>query len=1082
MDRTKLPGYQPQLRVEQEGDPLSLEARLRAAALNPEGHIDEIDPEELERAPLFEFEPLVESDGYVGGFESRPAPGKGARLEVAGLKSDSLIKNPEDIASASYGRAKYERGKAIDAAPMSQEQLRLLLYGVIPPELMAFTMDRIVFQYEDKRDDENAPAARIVVKKQKGRDGVLRDKIHLVLNHSAFITRGKGRGKEVTGFVDPSRIVLIIGRVFGKMIEPPPDWNTRVPHYFRVTRPQRASRRDLATQNSQDQWEMFVGLCLASPETAKTFSPTSYQYFKEASQNFTDASVHSAYVGKIASLSEQDKTIPNFQLDLDLRTRQEKEKAKDPDDPASYDPELYWFDRAFTGANKILKFFRLRLTYELPDDPDRAFQTANDANEVKKLLERTRQVDRDKMYGKLMQLARLDNVEDKARARQLLMASSQSEDWNEWREIVYLYKFSPVFRASDGQRISKDDFEDLRTIHNMSAQQGKRYGTDMVPYDMVPVPDPTDTSGRTMVIEYRRKEQAAWIKEVEHKIEEKGDRVIQGVGISVFDLFYPSEGKGKPIDPSRLEAIYDPKAPGGLDNTYGRLDALLGEGLANTIVKDYLIPLKVRQVPPDALIILQRLYRVALETGKEGQLRIGEHMPRQAQLLFKAYGDRLAIAPTAEIEDFKSLTERLTQESSPQDVAQVLAQGNKLKGEMIEKIMSQAEPPETRAGQEAPRVSLDFESRNILQELLAEGRTTINDILPEFERKTWSFLAPLVQRGEDPTSELDQRRGNLIHFLTRVKSDLAALDEIVEYEARIKPPTVDFLNRANAELASSPDVLTAGSVFIHEEELETLDKAGITKKEDREGWVNQTMEREIARAAQMLLHPNIEEAIKEDTREQIKERLAKIIPIDLAFKAQESKLPSLTAEERKSFLAQRQEFVDGERKELIAQISGYAARIKADDPIVTRGSEETRVTTSINTILGAVAGEQVSYVKRQLAEVEPEAREKLILELMDKALYGKKGSLDAYLANDSLGTYSRRFERWVKGPGKIFNLSSAKKAKEELAYSVRLMDRGLLEEGLNAQGKALKSLIQIHTYAKEEMQAAEKAEKEKKAA
>lgn len=1034
-DPIELPGYRPEfLGTPQSNDlhidsprfkDMSFKDQMRVIAANPDFDLPSIELKDLERSPLLNF---------GEGFESRQPSSREEWLRQESVVIPPGV-GPEDIdwstaPDAGYQSPKYGAGKAPESAPMSQEEMRVLLCHVIPAELIPFVLDNMVFDYSSDNDPD-APVATVQVKSRAGKD-----KIHLVFNKSAFITRGAPRSLQetafekanaipfhkgkadttITSFQDPSKIALIVSRVLGMTLPPPENWQDKVPPGFKLLQDdtkREAQRRggravieiedEVGMENAtfaearQRQWEDFVSLAITAPALAKQTSGLTYAYFEQAASQMLDINLSDEAVerlklkGKIA--------IKNFQM-VDLRSQADKDRAKA--DAGTAGPGGYWFDKIFTGANKALKKlnlfgWKLRIVYELPEDPARMATLGDDAAEVKKYLENYRQEDREKIFGRVMRQARQDNPEDRAKARRLILASCESEDWHEWREIAYLYMFSKKFRDSKGMMIDKSDFLDLRMFHNTSSQRGKRFGSDMMPYSAVMAPDPDDVTGR-QIFQFKRKSKEQYYASVRAKLEEKSEREVQGVARSTFDTYELSEG-GR-VKPEDLHKIYS-ATPEGMDTTYGRLDKLLGPVLARTIVNNFLEPLGVERIPPDSIYSLERLRRIALDPKGKGLN--GEHMPGPAKTLIGHFGARLDRPPTKEIGAWLEGTHHLSSSTPADQVTALINQGESLKGQLLAQIISVASMPV--GGVEGGQPLLSRPMRDKMIKGLRSGFHNYRDIYQYVTANPPEFKAPpdtppdvLLTLRERYDERLRQERSNLLFVLHSLAHDgtgensLALYGEIAERQRAILPESLNTISNAASTVAPELVITTDPGEPDQTRPENELDK-------------NAREAQKAQRAA--------------DLADLAKAGLIDKTEMTTRLSAKRAEIEALVRNEVLNDEYGKPKTLNDEQKAQ-AELT-IAAQVK------DRAKNE-------------LPNEEARYLAEAFSQASIGNKELYIDERVANALSGNN-SLDAYLKKAGVDDdYEAVYQNWESGPGRIFRLPAFAKVRQKLIQAVHDMN------------------------------------------
>ncbi len=431
-------------------------------------------------------------------------------------------------------------GEEPPLAPMSSEQMRLLFVRVLgrnAPEVVPFIEENVIFRYDAgpaPRSGAVPPGPRVeqVNYPVLDRDGhptpATTQKIVVTLNYSHFITRGlpphgpgtpqqKELNQYMWGFVDPSKIIMVLGKIVGRMtlpIDPRgpggltpngqllrrliPDQNFHatadkdsqgnyLKDFFRLpTKKEIVGAADTylgapaeaPAPNLVHQWEDFVGLYLALPEQAKIRYPAAYEYLREQLQQFTDPTNDAAARSRLVGFGNIKS---DFKIVADLRSDEEISSVNPPS------PERHFLDYVYDGLNTVLAPFGTKLSFRLPEDEERAELLAKDNEEITRLVEHYDQDTRDKEFGEILALYPPDDKQGRNLARRYLIATSKDGHFSEWRVFAWLYKFSHKFRNPDpgrkmGSEISEEDYLDLKLIYDAAEESG-RYSASTLPYD-----------------------------------------------------------------------------------------------------------------------------------------------------------------------------------------------------------------------------------------------------------------------------------------------------------------------------------------------------------------------------------------------------------------------------------------------------------------------------------------------------------------------------------------------------------------------------------------------------------------------
>lgn len=938
---------------------------------------EEIDPNELAKAPGFT---------YGRGFETEPPP---------------------------Y----YKDGEKPVTAPLSQEEMNLLLYGSVPAPMLPFVLRHFVFGYheEDFIRDANEKimsddsTGTVVYVSGEGADR----KINVVFNWASFFSEitdpedyqmpsGIDRGRWMSGRIDPSKINLILGRIMAQMVDPPwagnetdspDDWQKLFPPGFRVTK---GRGEEGGPPTPDDLWADFVSLAFASPDEAQRAAPELYQYFMKKADEFTDIDTQDIALDKMEERRGSSR-FHDFKIVYDLRTPDEKRKAEE----GGMSLELAWYDRIATWLNRWpLRLFGKKIVFSMPEDPERAYQREKDKGEIAKLLEQTRCVDRDKLFGEVLQQAEGQHGfhlrELRTRARQILIANSQSSDFAEWRVIAYLHRFSEKFRHSGGYEISKEDYEDLRTVYNESGK-AKRIGSDMMPYQAYQIKNKDLPGSRWR---YFLTPRAAYIESIRGKVAEYSDDAINKVAIDGFDQCM--DRFGNLVD---FDGTFNSFTDTGMEVTYGNLadPELLGPDLAYDITRLYLEPWKIDLIAPDVKETLRRSREYIIK--RKGQ--VDKAMSAQAQRFVAAYNTQLDRPAHVLIEKLKLISpEHLVRAGNVDMIAKQISESNTVTITTLSAI-KQLVNLKDKNGNSYYGIEL------VPEELLAALAAGATD-----RAKLVSQLMNVARTKTSEPELLRQEESNLIHFLyglPKVQENIHILQDAADYRRRLEPRFARSIQTTSKDLAENPEfILTGRSDAQIEKNLTILDKAGITKKEDREKAGLAEAEPQSLTAATYITREIEDTGIREAKQDQLVKKLKPIAEKEFLGKLEEAEKETALTE--------------------LAQI------IASPDGVVRPGriSDDDRRTAE-HALEDVVAGMRQAWeteIKTKLASATADQRQAVVFELIERVLTGgtnNPDSLQSYLATASDPSQcSTQLQAWFSGPGRIFDSPGMREVKETL--------------------------------------------------
>lgn len=756
----------------------------------------------------------------------------------------------------------YPRGQEPTFAPLSKEQMTLLLAGIVPLPLLPFVTDRFVFNYEAEQPDESR-APVVEVKEQDGKK-----KIHITLNRSNFISRGipaserekaaPAQLRRMVGFVDPARISIYIGKILAELIPPPPPttpeeqtagdygrfatliapkpreagrpqefWLTagdqRVASRRNTMRLRRTPRRDPVLDNAalKRQWQDFIGLAVTAPDIAQQDYPELYGYFTGETETFNtspekdDQAIERL---EISLSSSSGQLLENFNRIRDLRTEAEQQQDK------GISPELAGYERFITGLNKGLamasriplfgKMFAFRITYTVPESMERAEQLAADDKEVKKLIEQLDETIRDQEFVDILATSSDYDREARVKARRYLMAASQAGEFSEWRVFAWLHKFSKTFRDWGGQYIGEEDYKDIQLIYSQSEKIGNRLGTGVLPYKVRPLTGEQARFYGTRKAIYELRDRPEYIKEVEKKVKNKSPSARTNASDKAFDQF--KGGNGEYID-------FDEKfgdTPAGMTTQTVNLQEL---GL-DPAVGRFLGQLGVGKISPDAKALAVALYEDYRERGMQSSTRdrwiSGKALsilqnPKYRDLLNKPPEDRVSVLfeldakALAKEGDFERINEqREIADQAKQSVMSSL--GAQLRAEpYLNQIL---EPV-----------------REKLLEVLANGTTDVATL--------FKGLDPFIlQYYQGIMVNVEVARRSIMRFLydSRTIKNLILLQQIIKYEKDLTPAEARTIKNAAEQIAKVPtgEAMRYLPEQLTYEQLEEYTKLGLELTSD----------------------------------------------------------------------------------------------------------------------------------------------------------------------------------------------------------------------------------------------------------
>lgn len=737
-----------------------------------------IDQEQLSKAPLFKF---------GEGFTSDPPP-------------------------------PYRKGEVPAFAPMSREEMRILLVNTLPPAVIPFVFDRFVFNYALPPDGYDSPPPGPTV--QVGKDG----KVHVTFYHDNFYTKGaplrsqhsqdkleRERARHMAAFMDPSKITIFMGRILAKMVDPPANWHEIAPPNFRITADKTDKKRQrelpklppdvVKAQRLKRQWEDFVALAVAHPEVAQQRYPTVYEYWLKQAERFSSVTYSNVALAKLLAESH-DGFLQLNDVEVVVDTRTEDEKMADQ----GLSPQRSRIEGFMDKLNKLTSKFGFIITYKKPTDHQRAALMAEDDKEIKALLDTMNTEERDLMFGNLMsERGNERNPKAKNAGRRLLLAFSQNGEFNDWRVWAWLLKFSDTFRRTSGRQISETEYEDLQLIYSQSEKIGNRLGTGVLPFkaiSLTPQNHPEATYyGRPVKVIVRKDYEKEYVPEVEDAVAAKEGKALLDASDKGFKLVKTPDGAWIP-----LTARYD-ASPAGMMTANGNLARLMHPDQAKALAAQ-LSKMGVYKVPRDV---------VALAKGQEKFIQknpgqVDKHVKPTALKVIQHYRPELVEPPEAEVKKLKAIPAKdLALSNNPKEILLRLDEGGKTAETIILSIeANMAQTPLLKITQKA------------ILSLLRQGVTKPEKLLAQ----TAGFIQSKLGVG---TLAAQQEYFSLLNFLYRPKTQqaLGLLAETNEYLQALEPRYAVPVMDAAEEIKMKP-ALILGDDSIYDnpdhERFEALQK------------------------------------------------------------------------------------------------------------------------------------------------------------------------------------------------------------------------------------------------------------------
>lgn len=816
-----------------------------------------------------------------------------------------------------YPPDEYRPGEKRATAPMSKEQMQILLSSTIPAEMLPFVLESCQFVYEPNEENNpyTGPSAKVVTDPETGKK-----KLQVTLTNQHFYSKGvppslvtqadlskaqvlfgphsplhdntltnniaakiAQRRHGIAGFIDPSKVTLLLGKVFAHAIIDPinhkdnkdlKEWGTVVDKDFHLTDPRfdkkkQRRRPDLfqrlkkseRTKKDQEklfaQWQDFVGMAFIAPDIAKRRMPEAYAYFEKKIDQFNTPEFDEKAFDHLRDAANKQGGVIRLHdivTTPDLRTPEEKAEDK------GISPELAGYERFIAGFNRAsaafgriplfgkLPFVGLQLTYTIPDMPE---SLAEDEKEAKRLAENLPDEKiRDEDFMQLLAGADGNNPKHRSEAFQYLLAASQTKNYAEWRVYAWLYKFSPTFRQWHGQYVGEDDYKALQILHDQSEKSG-RVGTGVMPYEAVQVRarDAQHVGRKHGTFLYVRKDRAKYVKQVEKKIR---DHSISALSAAM------DANKYKTLEQLQqpgggwfgLDEKFSETAGGGLTPTVD-IAAMGGEKFGPELVK-LLGDLGIDKASPDARAAAVYFY----EYYRERNLDTDRFITSKIRNIISEYGEQLNQPPEDTIE--KLLDTSAKQLAEMGDFTKIMEKDDEAK--KAKNTIMTSLGAELRKDQYSEYITNEVRTQilYLIEQGAADAKTLTHQIYP--------MLLHLYNDKQDYHRETIQHRLNLItRFMYDPKTirNLMLLEKVQKFEHDLRPGYAVSIEKAAKEVTTAfvdkdgnPDPERVRNVIVPEKlkhkDLENYKKRGIqlTPEEVEEiRQANQSIPTEAAPAA-----------------------------------------------------------------------------------------------------------------------------------------------------------------------------------------------------------------------------------------
>ncbi len=961
-------------------------------------------------------------------------------INEAVLEQELIHVDPKEIEKAPIGNfgegfthhadTHFKSGDKPVTAPLTIEEMRIFLGHGIPDALRSFILQRFEFRYHenssDHERDQDGYEDNRLVNDIFSEDG----KIVLDLNFNSFYSRREGdahsfadkrikdpeRGKWLSGLVDSSKLSLIIGKIMAQIIPPPTDdtgkpWNELLPAGFKVMKHRGDVPLDPESAVKQ-QWEDFVALAVANPTEAEAKAPQLYAHYLQQIQDFRQIERQDDAFDNLSEKLEQGTVnFTDFIIVYDLRSEEEKRQAAVGDGRSA---QTAWYDKMAEWMNKnVLFLFGRKMIFDLPEDPERVFQREHDKGEIAKLLEQYRCEDRDKIFGETLQRGShatgFSKLHLRTKARQILIANSQSSDFSEWRVIAYLHVFDDLFKATNGYEISKESYEDLRTVHNTSAGAGKRHGTDYVMWKAVAITGPHIPGQR---FRYILKDRADYIEQVEGKIAEKSDDMLNKMPVDGLDQCLDGL-----ID---FDQRFNSHAPNGLRVVYGNLSDpdLLGEHLAHEIAEKYLEKWAIPIISPDTQAILRRLK--AYIDKKKGVP--DKALSSQFVKMVGRYSSSLDRPVLKDAETLLSVPAKTLISSG--DIGLISRQVSQANNICDASFKGVERALETVVGGK-PLYLLHPKTKSNLVLLLKEGKTDraklINTLMAAARGSDGKEGYIHGETPEATDLQLRREESNLESFLystdPNITKNLDIIHDVSEYRKELEPGLVNCVDHAAENLGRMENathlLATAGDWQAYGSQLE---KAGILGKEDKATVTangEKLRQAKIDEFAQSCFplgdHDDHGGHGTRLTPEELQERDGHVAFVAKGFQDLAARLDAKvdTTEQHQRYEALATEIVVRRTKKedakpsaaLIKAVADATAEIQRQAPLAER-----------------------NFVAERITKANDSQRLAFLREIVQKCLGGNDPYSLLVQLNAGTGTYKERVETWLNGNGALFTI------------------------------------------------------------
>ncbi len=738
---------------------------------------DPIDMEELGRSPHFEFK-----DGFP-----------------------------------TYPPAEYRPGEEPPFAPISREEMRILLTRTLPPEMIPFVLDHFVFDFDVAQTGDRTPPGPTV----KIKDG----KVNITFYRNNFFTDSKPIGhkkvkgeRKIIGFIDPRKITFFMGQLIAKMTPMPDKW----PDYLRqatfgkgrskksrlhLLEPKvNKKKADMLLRRLkgdgkkmallQLQWEEFVGLAITSPELAQSRFPEAYEHFQNEAKKFNSVKQDGVALKNLMERSRNGVIeLKDFNIKVDTRSDEEKLLAE------PNKPELSRFDKTIARTNWFLSVFGKKIMYTIPDDPKRASLLAEGDKTIKDILENlTDQEERDAEFGQVMQESKQYDEKARYRALSYLLAASQAGKFAEWRVFAWLTMFSKKFNQTNGRSISENDYKDLELVYSQSEKAG-RLGTDVMRYKAVTLGPPEHMANRYVGRRVRVYVlNPNYVEEVNKKIFNKQPRAIFDAIPAVISQFKKGAGFNDIYD-TTPEGLMTPEG----ENVAQYLGRDLSQKLGETMGR-----MRVEKISPDAKAIATVYFDAYKEMGRHYK---GELNRDHFEILQK-YASELNRPSAAAIDELNKLNPEKVAKSEDVGFIKTQVEESNKAAEGLKHTLAVALREDSRLMPDTQAYLVDY---------------VVNRGITDPDKLMYALQPVIILLLNNKRTEIEQERRNLFSILYGskiVRQTLAGFETAKNFREKARPVYT-------SELEATADMLTddrGKSILpeaIQEKDLELYKKIGI---------------------------------------------------------------------------------------------------------------------------------------------------------------------------------------------------------------------------------------------------------------